>query len=91
MSLDVDPSSSPADAGRAHPRPWLRAHVGARQYPQIARIEDRARRPGEGGVRLPIRPPSKSRKSCRLPQRFNILLKILANSFLRWMWVDGCC
>jgi len=26
MALDVDTSAAPSDAGRAHPRPWLRAH-----------------------------------------------------------------
>ncbi len=25
MALDVDTSAAPSDAGRAHPRPWLRA------------------------------------------------------------------
>ena len=29
MALDVDTSAAPSDAGRAHPRPWLRAMGGA--------------------------------------------------------------
>jgi len=28
-SLDVDSSRLPSDAGRAHPRPWLRVHEDA--------------------------------------------------------------